>query len=307
MLEPFDLVIERGRKVAVIGPNGAGKTTLVRALLGELEPQAGTVTIGNNVDIARFEQHQAEVLDLDKKVHEEFREAMPKGDPRNLRTVLGSFGFPGDAADRFVGELSGGEQTRLALAKVMATPVNLLVLDEPTNHLDLPSCDLLEDALSTYPGTVLLITHDRHLIRSVADAIIEVADGNVRWSDGVDEGRLTRTTASDATTGTDRGDAPAPARPSEPAAPRAQPRSRAKRPKGPSNNEARELRKRLNRVETQWERAEARVVELHTLLADPDLYQDRDRLDALVREHDESKDQASELMAEWERLSLELG
>ncbi len=195
VLAPFDLTIERGRRFAIIGPNGAGKTTMIRTLLGEIPAVAGEVALGSNVDVARFEQHQAEVLDQSKKVHDEFRSAMPKGDPRNLRTVLGSFGFSGDAADRRVGELSGGEQTRLALAKTMATPVNLLVLDEPTNHLDLPSCDLLEDALSAYPGTVLLVTHDRHLIRNVADGLIDVRDGTVRVIDGVPEEILTRTAA----------------------------------------------------------------------------------------------------------------
>lgn len=106
---------------------------------------------------------------------------------RNLRSVLGSFGFRGDAVDRRVGDLSGGERTRLALARIMVDPVNLLVLDEPTNHLDLPSCDVLEEALTAYPGTVLLVTHDRYLIRSVADALVEVRDGTVVYHPGVDE------------------------------------------------------------------------------------------------------------------------
>jgi ATP-binding cassette subfamily F protein 3 len=198
VLTGVDLVVERGRKIAFVGPNGAGKTTLLKLLTGELEPMAGTIERGANVDVARFAQHQAEVLDPERSVAEEFRTAFGEQPGRNLRTVLGSFGFSGDAADRRVAELSGGEATRLALAKALCNPVNLLVLDEPTNHLDLPSCDLLEDALIAYPGTVLLVTHDRHLIRGVADALVEVRDGRVRWHEGVDDAVLHPRAATDA-------------------------------------------------------------------------------------------------------------
>mgnify|MGYP001791951685 CR=1 FL=1 len=293
-----DLVIERGRKIGFVGPNGAGKTTLIRLLTGELEPSAGTITRGANVDVAVFSQRQTENLDLGLTVLEEFKRKVGERDGRNLRTVLGAFGFRGDAADRHVAELSGGERTRLALAETMADPVNLLVLDEPTNHLELPSCDLLEDALIAYPGTVLIVSHDRHLIRSVADSLVAVRDGSARWHDGVDEQVLSPHSA------------PAPA-------PEPTPTTRTKRSKPaeaprPSKGEkqsaarkaeqprARELRKQLAKAEREWERAETEVAELQTRLADPATYEDGADVSDLTARYDAAKDRAAELMEAWE-------
>ncbi|NNE73858.1 MAG: ABC-F family ATP-binding cassette domain-containing protein [Acidimicrobiales bacterium] len=305
------LVIERGRKVALVGPNGAGKTTLVRLLLGQLEPSAGTVEIGNNVDHAVFVQDQAEKLDLTRTVYQEFATAVPQPGNRNLRTVLGSFGFSGDAADRIVGDLSGGERTRLALGMLMANPVNLLVLDEPTNHLDLPSCDVLEDALRVYPGTVLLVTHDRYLVRSVADALVDVRDGRAVWHEGVDEEILHPSATASTALSSERAAGRHQAKPAKEQSRRDQPKPTAEsRPpkatgakKGGQKNE---LRKSLQSVERKWEKAEAEVARLQAVLADPTTYDNADLMQATVAEHDEAKEKAANLMSEWERLSEKL-
>ncbi len=320
ILRNVDLVLERGQKVALVGPNGAGKTTLVRLLIGQLEPNEGTATIGTNVDTAVFVQDQAENLDPTRTVYQEFMKAVPKPGNRNLRTLLGSFGFSGDAADRKVADLSGGERTRLALGMIMAEPVNLLVLDEPTNHLDLPSCDVLEDALTAYTGTVLLVTHDRFLVRSVADALVDVRDGKAVWHDGVDEavlmpgdGALTSRRGSP-NAGGDRADTNTLARanPNKNTAKKnsntakkdtAKKDTAKKAANKKSSANDRELRKQLARVERQWEKAEAQVALIQAEMAKPETYETPEKIGELTRGHDEAKEKAAELMSEWERLS----
>ncbi|MBI2703824.1 MAG: ABC-F family ATP-binding cassette domain-containing protein [Actinobacteria bacterium] len=300
VLAGVNAVIERGRKVALVGPNGAGKTTLVKLISGQLAPTRGTVTIGANVDLAFFEQHQADELDPAVTVFQEFQRGLIERPGRNLRTVLGSFGFPGDTADRRVGVLSGGERTRLALAKVLADPVNLLVLDEPTNHLDLPSCDLLEDALRAYPGTLLLITHDRYLIRETADAVVVVRGGEATWHDGVDERLLSPGIPTPACASP----ASLPAKPARSANNGAT--GARVGTKGRSGGDDRELHKAVARIEKQWEKAEARIADLERQLADPTVYDDRDKVDDLAARHTQAKDEAVELMARWESATREL-
>ena len=305
ILENVNAVVERGRKIGLVGPNGAGKTTLIRMLTGKLEPTTGSITLGSNVDLSSFAQDQAEDMDPDKTVYQELISVTPKQTTRNWRTVLGSFGFSGDAADRRIIELSGGERTRLALAKIMVMPVNLLVLDEPTNHLDLPSCDVLEDALRAYPGTVLLVTHDRHLIRSVCDALIEVRGGKAIWHEGVDEKILNPLGSMAADVGADgespKGKSPNKSKKANTSSKSNKERKRAEAEKRNSAHvNTRDLRKKQQAAERKWEKAEAQVAELQAQLADPEVYEDAEKVKTLVSQHDAAKDRAAELMTEWE-------
>ena len=305
-----NLVVERGSKVAFIGPNGAGKTTLVKMMLGELEPMAGTVTIGNNVDIATFAQHQTEVLVESRSPFEELSATMGDLGMRNSRTILGSFGFSGEAADRKIGDLSGGERTRLALAKTMVHPVNLLVLDEPTNHLDLPSCDLLEDALQAYPGTVILVTHDRHLIRNVAEILVEVRDGKVTVYDEVDERLLmpgeNTIPAKLSTSLTGKAKKSAKKTDTRSSSGRKQEKRGQAEERNEHHQNTKSLRIELRKVEKDWEKAEAKVVAVHAKLADPAVYDDGAQVALLAKQVDSAKDLAAKLSARWEELASKL-
>ncbi|TVP61716.1 MAG: ABC transporter ATP-binding protein [Leptolyngbya sp. LCM1.Bin17] len=176
-----DLLIERGDRIAFLGHNGSGKSTLLRLITGLEPPSGGQVQLGqHNVIPSYFEQNQAEALDLSKTVIDTVHDEVPDWTNEEVRTLLGRFLFSGDMAFKSVKALSGGEKARLALAKMLLRPANLMILDEPTNHLDIPAKEMLEEALQHYDGTVLLVSHDRYFISQVATKIVEIRDGELR-------------------------------------------------------------------------------------------------------------------------------
>ncbi|MEW6055475.1 MAG: ABC-F family ATP-binding cassette domain-containing protein [Bdellovibrionota bacterium] len=177
-------VIRRLDKVAIVGVNGAGKSTLLKIMAGHVEPTSGTCVIGAGVRVGYFSQHSLDVLNPEKTIFEEIHDRIPEATIGYVRNLLGAFLFSGDDVQKKVSILSGGEKSRVVLATILATPVNFLILDEPTNHLDIQSREILLEGLKNFDGTVAIVSHDRHFLKSVATRVFEVDHGEIRIYEG---------------------------------------------------------------------------------------------------------------------------
>ncbi len=309
------LTIERGDKVALVGPNGAGKSTLAR-IIGGREDFAGTRTEGHNVEMAFHAQHQAKTMDPDQTVFDTVREAAPDRPKTELRSLLGRFLFTSEDAFKDVRVLSGGEKSRLSLARTLLSPANLLLLDEPTNHLDIQSREVLIEALQKYEGTVVLVSHDRHVLDAVAEKTWRVGGGTVRtflgnYSDfrwQVEEGSArplqdvheVEPAAEPSPNGHDAaaGDTDPPAEDNDPAAPNT-------RPDGPfADLNSYQLKQKLEDTEARILEIEEKQEALEAAMADPDAY-DGDGVEAreLSDEYNALKKELSGLYEEWEVLT----
>ncbi len=188
-------LIRRQEKIAVVGINGAGKSTFLKVLADQTEPSEGEIVIGANVNVGYFSQHAMELLSEKKTVFETVQDALPLATIGTIRALCGAFLFQGDAADKKIATLSGGEKSRVVLATLLGRPLNLLILDEPTNHLDIQSRMILLNALQKFTGTVVLVSHDRHFLRSLVGRVFEIDHGQMQIFEGNYEYYLSKTTA----------------------------------------------------------------------------------------------------------------
>jgi ATP-binding cassette subfamily F protein 3 len=316
--EGVDLSIERGNRVALVGPNGAGKSTLLRIAAGVLPFESGERTLGHNATVAFFAQHRLEALDPQRSALEELETAATLDDIPRLRGHLGAFLFSGDDVLKKVSVLSGGEKSRLALAKLLLRPANFLVLDEPTNHLDLTSREVLEGALVNYGGTLLLISHDRSFLNALVNRVVEVDHGQLQEYPGNYDDYLRKKTASRklGPAETKRGPAAAklepPQVPAQRAAPQpAAPLSKQERIAARERDRERTRRhkratKRLAAVEEEIRACEQRLEEISWRLGDPDIHRNPDAIREVETERDEIRSRVDELYREWERLAAEV-
>jgi ATP-binding cassette subfamily F protein 3 len=298
--ESLSFRIERGDKVALVGPNGAGKSTLLKMLAGALPPDRGEIELGHKVEVAYFAQHAVDQLDAKKTVLDELWDVAPDEINTRIRSILGAFGFSGNDVEKQVSVLSGGEKSRLALAKLMLSPAGLLVMDEPTNHLDIGSRQTLEFALETFEGAVVIVSHDRYFIDEVAERVVHVEHGETtsylgdysyyRWKreeEGADDAEPDDSTDESSSGRASKKDLR---------------RAAAERRKQMAA-EMGSLKKDLHKTEARVEELESKFEQVEATLADPSTYDDSAKATEMQKLHHAVQVELEEAMGEWERIA----
>ncbi|MDZ7690564.1 MAG: ABC-F family ATP-binding cassette domain-containing protein [Balneolaceae bacterium] len=304
--------VERGDKIAVVGPNGAGKSTMVRILAGVEEFDSGIREPGHNVNTSYFAQHQADELDLSQTVFEIMREAAPKAAETRLRTILGCFLFEGDDVFKKVSVLSGGEKSRLALARMLVNSANFMIFDEPTNHLDMQSKEILQQALKQYEGTFIIVSHDRDFLDPIVSKVLEVQPNNTRTFLGNVSYYLEKKqeeeehafgpelsdTQADTSQATSSSNGSSLSRKEE--------RRLEAEKRQQKYNKLKPLKKKIDPLENKIEKLESRKEEIEALMTQPDFYDDDEQVKEISLEYEKLKAELVEIYAEWEELAMQI-
>ena len=293
--------VRRGEKVALVGRNGEGKTTLMRVIMNELEPKSGESKAGYNVNIGYYAQNQEDILDKKDTVFETL-DRIAVGDIRlKLRDILGAFLFKGEDIDKKVAVLSGGERARLAMAKLMLKPYNLLALDEPTNHMDIRSKDILKQALKAYDGTLIIVSHDRDFLDGLVDKLYEFRDGKVKEHLGGVQDFLERRKL-ESLNELERHFKVTEVKPAEVVQKKEEAKQEYQAKKYLSKEE-KKIKNRISFLEKGIEQIEEKMKEIESVLMAPG---PGDDVMELTREYLENKRELDFKMAEWEQLNEQL-
>lgn len=304
VFEGVDYEIEKGDKIAVVGPNGAGKSTMIRILSGAEPIQGGIRNEGYNVTSSYFAQHQADELDLESDPLGVMLQAGSKEKESRLRSILGSFLFTGDDVFKKVRVLSGGEKSRLALAKMLLSPANFLIFDEPTNHLDMSSNNILQQALQQYEGTCMIVSHDRAFLDPIVNKVLEIQPGRIKtYLGNVSYFLDKKKEEAEEALGVEKKIIQKEAKPELS-------RKEAKRQEAERRNQfnkrIRPVKQKLDKVETDIEKNELRKAEIEEMMAKTDFYDDAEQVKTTSLEYESIKNEITNLMFKWEEYSSQI-
>ncbi|MBU0485617.1 MAG: ABC-F family ATP-binding cassette domain-containing protein [Proteobacteria bacterium] len=301
--------LQRGDKLAVVGVNGAGKSTLVKILAGLIKPDSGQIKLGHNVEISYFGQHQAQDLSPKLTVLETMNQIEIEQTITKVRSLLGAFLFRGDEVDKKVQVLSGGEKSRLALAKMIATPANLLIMDEPTNHLDMMSQEILQEAMKQYDGSIIVVSHNRYFVDRLVNKVLEIKNGRATMYEGNVTEYLAKTQSQRQSGEPGRKETTlnetaqknivVKARGKEARQAQAMQRQKVSKELAP-------LKKKVQVTEKEIELLESSKSELELALADPQLYNDQEAFSEKSNDYSRVDQKLKRLYADWEQTQAEI-